>query len=499
VRIPAKLSLAMIVGGFVIFGAYGVYELHTARSNLYAVIEQGTRLLGRSLQKAMEDALRDRQLADIDEIVKRLEGIDPSVDVLVYEPGGRLLTPAQASQFADAVSESALQRAIGSREVVLLYDPADNPHRAVFVAPLINDNRVLLGGLVVIRPLLDLHSALQATQRGIIVSVLLFVVTTSVLGLVLGMILIGRPLGHMVAAMRAVRAGNLRSVLPIGRKDEMGAVAAEFNAMVTELRQARGQLEDEAESRRRLQRALQEADKLITIGQLAAGLAHEIGSPLQILNGRARALLTRAQDPTETRRNAEILVSETDRIARIVEQLLRFARRRPVTTAKTDLRTTVNNILDVLQYEARRRGVSLTFSGAHELPSMFVDADGMQQIVLNLVTNALIATQRGGSVSVSVETSPVTTNNGQGGLLALRLVVADTGCGMSAEVRGQLFEPFFTTRAAQGGTGLGLAVVKSIVTDHDGTISVASEPGAGTRFTVDLPVSGATATQETHL
>jgi len=393
--------------------------------------------------------------------------------------------------------ESMLQTAISSREAVFLFHPPDDPDRVVLAAPLTSGDGSLLGGLVVIRSLLDMQRALQETRRGISVSVLLFVLTTSVLGLILGAVYIGRPLGRMAAAMREVRSGNLMSVLPIDHKDEMGAVAAEFNAMVADLRETRHQLEEEAESRRRLQRALQEADKLITIGQLSAGLAHEIGSPLQILNGRARALLARAQDPAETRRNAEILISQTDRITRIVDQLLRFTRRRPISTTRIDLRATVNNVLELLQYEARRRGVSLTFSCGQDLPPVLMDADGMQQITLNLVANALTATPEGGGVTVSLEMSRLSTINGGCEIPAVRLAVADTGCGMSAEVLERLFEPFFTTRASQGGTGLGLAVVKSLVTEHGGTISVESEPGINSRFTVDLPIHSTTAKQET--
>jgi two-component system, NtrC family, sensor histidine kinase HydH len=318
------------------------------------------------------------------------------------------------------------------------------------------------------------------------------------LGLILGAVYIGRPLGRMAAAMQEVRSGNLQSVLSVNHKDEMGAVAAEFNAMVADLREARRRLEEEAESRGRLHRTLQEADKLITIGQLSAGLAHEIGSPLQILNGRARALLTHMQDHTETQRNAEILVSQTERITRIVEQLLRFARRRPISPTRTDLRTTVNTVLDLLRYEARRRGVSLTFSCGQELPPALVNADGIQQIVLNLVANALTATPNEGSVTVSLDMSFLPALNGGHEVPAVRLVVTDTGCGMSAEVLKRLFEPFFTTRATEGGTGLGLAVVKSIVTEHGGTISVKSEPRVGSQFTVDLPVHGAAARQEVH-
>ena len=279
-RVPIKLSLALIAGGFVIFGVYGVYELRTERNALRAVIEQETRLLGRSFRVAVENALRDQQVTDVEEMVRGLEHIDPLVDILIYEPGGRLIASAHGSRSSDPLPESIVQRAIGSREEIFLFSPVEDPDRVVFSVPLSSDDGSLFGRLLVVRSLHDMQSALQESRRSIAVSVLLFVLTTSVLGLVLGAVYIGRPLDRMAAAMREVRSGNLMSVLPIARRDEMGAIAAEFNAMVTELREARHRLDEEAESRARLQRALQEADKLITVGQLSAGLAHEIGSPL---------------------------------------------------------------------------------------------------------------------------------------------------------------------------------------------------------------------------
>jgi signal transduction histidine kinase len=276
----------------------------------------------------------------------------------------------------------------------------------------------------------------------------------------------------------------------------MGAVAAEFNTMVAELRETRQRLDQEAESHHRLQHALQAADKLITIGQLSAGLAHEIGSPLQVLRGRARTLLTRAQDAAEVQRNAEILIAQTDRITRIVEQLLHFTRRRSAALSRNDVSPAVRNVVELMQHEAQRRGVSLTLQTPEHLPPLWVDTDEIQQIVLNLIANALAATPRGGEVIVHVEKSSLVPRNGSHEIPALRLTVTDTGRGITPEVHAHLFEPFFTTRAAEGGTGLGLAVVKALVIDHGGTITVESTPGMGSEFVVVLPVHSATLQQE---
>jgi HAMP domain-containing protein len=246
-------------------------------------------LLGRSLQAAVENALRDRQLADIEETIKYLERIDPSITILIYDPTGRLIRAVQQSQPPDPSSQNALETAMHLRQAVFAFHPPGNAKQAILALPLTDDSDALLGGLLLVRPLLEMQRAQRDLQYHIAVAVLLFVLTTTVLGLIAGAVYITRPLARMAEAMKEVRAGNLMSALPDTRKDEMGAVAAEFNVMVAELRDARRRLEEEAESRRRLQQALQEADKLITIGQMSAGLAHEIGSPLQVLRGRAHS------------------------------------------------------------------------------------------------------------------------------------------------------------------------------------------------------------------
>ena len=495
-RVSIKLSLVLIVGGFLIFGAYGVYELNMERNNLQREVEKETMLLGRSLQVGVENALRDRQVADIEETIKRLARIDPTINITIYSPQGHPIAAVHESgplaEFTQPIQESA----ISAREAVFAFHPAQKSTYAVLALPLSDDNGTLLGGLLVVRPLTDMHRALHELQQSILVTVLLFVLTTTILGLLTGRIYINRPLSRMAAAMKQVRAGNLQSILPVDRRDEMGAVAVEFNSMVTELRETRQHLEQEAESRRHLQHALQEADKLITIGQLSAGLAHEIGSPLQVLRGRARTLLTRAHDAAEVQRNAEILITQTDRITRIVEQLLRFTRRRSASSAKSDVRPAISNVVELMQHEAQRRGVSLTPRIPQHLPPLWMDTDEIQQIVLNLIANALAATPRGGQVSVTVEDTSLLSRTSNRETPALRLAVTDTGRGIASEMHARVFEPFFTTRAAEGGTGLGLAVVKALVTDHGGTITVTSTPGAGSEFVVVLPTHNAVIQQE---
>jgi signal transduction histidine kinase len=239
-----------------------------------------------------------------------------------------------------------------------------------------------------------------------------------------------------------------------------------------------------------MQRTLQELDKLATLGQLSAVVAHEIGSPLQILEGRARALARNPHDPKATRRIAEIALEQVGRITRIVSQLLTMTRRRSPKRRAIDPVAPVRAVLELLELEARRRRVSLSLVDDGAPPSALLDGDQVQQVVLNLVTNALDAAPASGHVWVRLSQGVFRRAEASAPTPTFRLSVRDDGPGFLESQRGQLFEPFFTTKAERGGTGLGLAVVKSIVEDHRGRIEVSSFPG-GTEFVVDLPITPA--------
>lgn len=483
-KVLLKMTIGLTAAGIAIFGVYGLHLLRAERRELAAAVEREMRLLGRSLRSTAEYALRDRQIEDIREVLRALEIVDEAVEVAVYTPEGEAILTTEGSPLAPQFMAEAAGAAMESRIVHLSMEPPDQPSSMLLATPLLGQGDTLMGALVLLRPLDDLHADLVATRRRAVSTVVAFVLVSAGLGLLLGSAYIARPLARTVAAMRRVRAGDLTSAVPVGSRDEIGQLAAEFNAMVAELGQARVRLEEEIEARRRLQRSLQQADKLITIGQLSAGLAHEIGSPLQVLNGRARWLAGHAAD-AETRRVAGILVTQSDRIARIVEQLMRFARRREAHPTEIDVEANVRAVVDLLEHEARRRGIELIVRSGDPLPRLVADADQLQQVVLNLITNALNATARDGRVELALKHIVLDPPAGD----VLRLTVSDSGRGISPADCDRLFEPFFTTRGAEGGTGLGLAVVKAIVTEHGGTIAVESNPGGGARFTVDLPAA----------
>ena len=229
----------------------------------------------------------------------------------------------------------------------------------------------------------------------------------------------------------------------------------------------------------RIEEQLRHADRLASIGQLAAGVAHEINEPLGNILGFAQ-LAQKAQGvPDTVRQDLDKIVRATMHGREIIRKLLVFARQAPASKALISLNVVVDDALFLLEAGCENPGIRFQRSLDPALPSIEADPVQMRQTVVNLVINAIHAIEDSGTISVETRAA-----NG-----AVELVVEDTGKGMGPEVAAKAFDPFFTTKDVGEGTGLGLSVVQGIVAGHGGTIDVETEPGRGSRFTVRLPLA----------
>jgi signal transduction histidine kinase len=355
--------------------------------------------------------------------------------------------------------------------------------RALYAAPLSDGRGGRIGGVSVVQRLVGMSAAIADTRRDAAIAVAAFVLAAAAAGSWMGRVHVGAPIRRLVAAMRRVREGQLAGVGTREQTSEIQELGREFDLMVAQLATARRELVEAETGRTELERRLQRADKLISIGQLAAGVAHEIGSPLQVLVGRARAIATRDYEPSAMRRQALIIADQGERIAAIVERLLDYARRHPARPVSTNVGDAAASVVDLLSSEAERRGIALRCARAVSTPMVMSPPGELQQIVLNLTLNALDATLRGGEVIVEV--GPAASKDGCG----VEIAVVDTGRGIPPEERERVFDAFFTTRADQGGTGLGLAVVRSLAVEHGGVVTLDSTIGEGTRIAVWLPAA----------
>jgi two-component system, NtrC family, sensor kinase len=237
---------------------------------------------------------------------------------------------------------------------------------------------------------------------------------------------------------------------------------------------------------------LRHADRLATVGRLAAGLAHELGTPLNVVQARARQMASGALGSKDVAEKSGIIVEQVARMTKLIRQLLDFARKGELQPTEVDVRALVDRAVTLLEPIVRKRGVSLAVSGSAEPLRGHIDPEQMTQVVLNLVMNAVHATESGKAVSIALGRGRAVppAEDGRSEQPCLRIEVLDAGSGIAPDALPHIFEPFFTTKDVGEGTGLGLSVAYGIVKDHGGWIDVTSRLGEGSAFTVWLPEGG---------
>jgi signal transduction histidine kinase len=330
-----------------------------------------------------------------------------------------------------------------------------------------------------------------------------------------------RPVARLLGAMERARGGDLEARAPESKPDEIGILAREYNSLIArlhemtaererqkellqerveaataELAERNTQLEDANLELWRTARRLTELERLAAAGQTAAQFAHEVGTPLNLISGHVQLLLLAGAD-AETpaaRERLQTISAQIERIERIVRRMLDRTRPETMEAEPLDLNALLRRTCDATLPTLDAKGVRLDARLAPGLPQVSGDADRLQQVFINLINNALDAMPAGGELRVATFAA-----RGESDFASdvesddARVVVdfADTGCGMTEEVRARIFDPLYTTKARGRGTGLGLVVVSQTVTDHGGRIEVESASGRGARFRLVFPVAAA--------
>ncbi len=342
------------------------------------------------------------------------------------------------------------------------------------VVPLSAD-ATAMGGLEVSESVAAERAYVRKTITDTVVTALTLGGVCTVLAMILSVWFVGRPVEGLTEKARRVGRGDFSSPLHLPGRDEFAELAREMNAMCDRLGQTL--------------RQLRHADRLATVGKLASGLAHELGTPLNVISARAEMIASGETSQAEIADYSRVIVEASDRLAGIVRQLLEFARPRDLRKARQDLRQLAHQTLHLLAPLAAKKNVDLRLKGSDAPIEAEVDAGLFQQVLTNLVMNAIQAMAKPGEVEVDLAVELVRPPSEHGGpeTRYLRVTVRDAGVGMTSEQMQHIFEPFYTTKAVGDGTGLGLSVAYGIVRDHGGWIAVESEPSKGSEFSMYLP------------
>jgi len=302
---------------------------------------------------------------------------------------------------------------------------------------------------------------------------------------------ISGPIHGMTLAAQRIAQGDYSQAVNEGGDDELGYLAHSFNTMTGELRLAHqalresaDELERKVEERtaelKRMQAQMIQSEKMVAIGKLAAGVAHEINNPLTGVLTNSSLMLEDLADDHPWREDIQTIVNETLRCRKIVKGLLDFSRQTRPQRTLLDLNQVVEDTLALVRNQTVFRNTRIVYALDPHLPTVLADADQMRQVVLNLVLNAAEAMVQGGELRLASSVDSAKK--------AVELRISDTGPGIPDEVRVRIFEPFFTTKKT--GTGLGLAVAYGIIQRHHGEIRIETSRGRGTTFIISVPIGG---------
>lgn len=463
-RLAFKLTVALFLSVFLGLTVFGFVQVDRERTLFNSDMRRDGRLIGVTLASAVAQVWaaegRSRALALV-----RHANVEAEAVSVRWVATDRLDGEVAAAIRRGEEAERTVASKTGGMRLVV-YVP-------------VKRGAEIGGAIAVAHSLTEPRLYIRESVLNIVLSASLIALACALSSLIFGAMLIGRPLASLVAMAREAASGRLSVRATVTQRDEIGVLASELNRMLERLAEARDRAESEAAARVASEDQLRHADRLTTVGTLASAVAHELGTPLNVVSGRAQMISSGELVGDEVAKSAAIIVGQVERMARYLRQILDFARSRSRAVQRCDLRALTQRTLELLEPLAHKRAVTLTLEGDDQAVVASVDSDAVQQVIANLVVNAIQAIDGGGNVVVCLGQSDE----------RVTVVVRDSGGGIESADLERLFQPFFTTKPVGEGTGLGLSVAMEIAHDHEGTIEVVSVPDEGTTFSLILPRS----------
>ncbi len=479
-KIGTRLTLALLVALTPILLLRTYWAIHQSTIVYLEDLKREVRATSRSLALEVNEDVAAGEWDEVDSIFSQIK--DSGIEVALLKPDGTLMRPA-AAEDSRVVQELMALRALPNQddEFEARVGQTDWLCRVV---PLRDHGGSIYAYLLVAQDWTEVRKDLTArTETSLFLSILIVAIVAGLIPLLVRRY-VSKPLAELSRRVTRFSDDELRE--RYSGSDEVSLLTEEFRKLDEQLKIARQDLLTRHRRELELERNLRHAERLATVGTLASGLAHEIGTPMGVIRGRAEQLLHSEPVSEKGRKGLEVIVSQIDRITRIVRMLLDYGRSHESHRAVCDIRRILSHAMSLIETEAARRQVTLAPDfGEHPLLAE-CDEGELQQVFVNLEMNALDAmTPQGGTLRISAR------NGNEGGEPGkLKVVFEDTGRGISPQFAAQVFDPFFTTKDPGGGTGMGLAVSQTIVRDHGGEISFESGPD-GSKFCVAVPCAQA--------
>ncbi len=476
------ISIILLVFGI---GSFAFLNLRREQTQLINSARTNTDLLLQTIERSIYNSMRIGNSEDTQAILEMVGQNRNLLGVRIFHPHGIILKSSRRDEVGKPVNYNDYRLFLNNRHEGIFDEPGLGEVLKM-QKPIYNDLPCYPchGSKIRIIGVLDVNYSLVDTRQQIVDATKLFVISTTAIILFLSASIsalmlkfVRMPLNRIVENMARVEQGDLSvRMKEEQRSDEIGRLITSFDSMVDKLDTAKKELEQYHFQQ------MERADRLASVGEMAAGIAHEIKNPL---TGIAAAITIIKEDFEPDDPRTEVVNEVLEQIKRLdktVNDLLFFGKPAPPEPTFVNLNGILEKTLAFASQYKSGRNVEKRLELEATLPPVYVDPKQMQQVFLNLILNALQAMQNSGVLTIG------TILYESGGLKWARISIADTGPGIPAQLLPKIFTPFFTTKAQ--GTGLGLAICHKLVTQHGGELNVMSEDGAGTVFTVDLPVAG---------
>jgi signal transduction histidine kinase len=482
IRLILWLTLAVAV----VMAAAGYVMLRQREQALDAAMRNELRAHIQTLRIALEDHYRAGRQDEAQWLIEHLRQNPRVYCVALFDAAGgvTMISNPQAPEEIRLFPE--VRQALETGELIEFERPIRGQEIYSIISP-VRLNETQRGALEIVQPLTAVNADLTLARWE---TLLLVFVLAGALSLVVFAVLrysLTRSINALLDGAIALGQGDMQRRVALPIKDtELARLAQEFNRMADNLEQQRAAFDREAEQRVALERELRHSERLVAVGRLASGIAHELGTPLNVIDAHAARVLHTATNLEDNhRRSLTTIRRQVESISRIVRQLLNLARPYQLRPEDVNLHHLLHHVGALLEAEATRAGVQIE---THVPPQLQVraDQDSLQQVFLNLYHNGLQAMPQGGRLRVESLSQPVCKE----GTSFAAVQISDTGSGIAPEHLPHIFDPFFTTKDVGSGTGLGLTVAHRIVEEHGGWIEAANQPNNGQRgavFTVYLP------------
>jgi signal transduction histidine kinase len=494
-HLAARLVVLPLLTLMVITGTFDYLRLARERARLVAQTQEDERIFAETLALAVSRNVHwgwtSAELRDLLEDIAARSGLI----AVVYDPNGQVVAQTVAPGATPSAPDAAVRGALAANEPASRIEAVGTSRIFRHIQPFRWPGG-RTAAIEVRQPLDAMEAAFQGEIRDRILSRVVMLIAFVLSLVAVTRWSITRPIRLLIHGARAVGRGDLSQRIEVARRDEIGQLAEEFNRMAGNLEAAHQEIVRQAEERLRLEQEVQQAQKMAAVGMLAAEVAHEIGTPLNVVAGRAEVLARVIPIDHPERRHLDLILGQTERISEIIRALLDYSRPRRPAPGREAVVPILARVADLLVGRCRAKGVRIHLAVPIGLPEIWGHADHLQQLFLNLFLNALDASPRGGTIRVVEGPEPVLPGEGRAAITrgkaeapCLAIHIVDEGGGIPPDRLDHVFQPFFSTKNRGHGTGLGLPIAEEIVRAHQGEVEVLSIPGRGTEVIVRLPLA----------